>query len=261
MPSMENVRRSILAGQCPFCESKKHFIVPAHHISVTHGINQHELRKMAGLNRGTSICDSDYADKCAQMARDKSLETKTKFQNARRALGILPNPPLRPEGKINRSNYLFNPVRIARSVIVLHTPEAKAKAKLAAKCRSPKIVEEQTLRIKQARNRWLATSTPEEKKEKGRQAYLTRIKNNGQEYVNQQFANMRKNIPHEAQVRAAQRAAEVLRKPHPCSVCDNTVLTSHRATCSPSCATIAKQRAGVSSMKKINERRLNKTAN
>lgn len=213
---MNELRQFISAGQCPWCEKKKHFINIAAHTFQAHGIYADELREMAGLNRSRSVCDPDYSEACRERVsrrpsdeiarclaagRTKEVQLRT---NKTRSEG------LRPEGRENFIKDRSRPERKEAFIQTINSPNVLLKRKIKAQNRRPEVVEAQTVRIQQAYTRWSLTVTPEERKESRKRAYQTWIRNTSQEHVDQHFNNMRKMIPHDAQVKGAAAAAKVI---------------------------------------------------
>jgi len=97
------LRRYITVGQCPWCERKKSFKVLALHTYQVHGISGYELRELAGLNRGTSICDPDYSAKLSVLQRAKLEAGKNLNFTAynRGQIASFREKGLRPEGQKN----------------------------------------------------------------------------------------------------------------------------------------------------------------
>lgn len=194
---MEQIRDYIACQHCPFCDSKKTYIVVAQHVSHAHGISAYELRELAGLNRNTSICDPDYSSDRAQAVKQRDPEELRRQLARAHDPDVVRETALRPEGRANRS-YLQDPERVAARVASMNTPEANAKSSLAARNRSPEVVEAQTKRVQEAQARWLAASTTEEITESRRRAYQIAIDNTSQEYI------------HKVHVEAGAAAAKVI---------------------------------------------------
>jgi len=210
--TIDKLRQFISAGQCPWCDNHHSYIVLARHTNHAHGISAYELREMAGLNRYSSICDPDYSDKMRQIVKSRPAELQDRILKLGRTPEVAAQRDfkLRPEGRTNQLTWLLSPQRIEMSVVAMHTPEARAKMRLASRNCSPEIVKQRTERVLQGHIQWIATHTKEERSENRKHAYQTWIKNTSQEYVDEHFTNMRKMIPHDAQVKGAQAAAKVM---------------------------------------------------
>jgi len=201
----DELRDFIRQQRCPFCNSKKTFIMLAGHVWQAHGISAYELREMAGLNRGTSICDPDFSLERAELMRRQDPEklraqlaaSRTPEAMARR------DQSLRPEGKANQLAWLNSPKRLRLFKAAMNTPEARAKLRERSQTRDPEVVEAQTKRIQEANSRWLATHTKEEIAERHRRSYRTWVKRAGERDTTVM-------APHDAQVKAAAAAAVAL---------------------------------------------------
>lgn len=75
------VRAALLAQICPFCGAGPYKVV-ASHVASSHGIDRIELRSLAGLLAGDSICSPETAEKHRRLAverdfghRERSFET------------------------------------------------------------------------------------------------------------------------------------------------------------------------------------------
>lgn len=197
---------------CPFCDSKKIFIVLASHIAQAHGISAYEFREMAGLNRGTSICDPNYSlERAEQQRRRDPNELQAQLARAHDPDVIARrDQTMRPEGRVNQLAYLLDPERVEARVASMNTPKARANSKIKAQNRPPEVIATQTKRILKAHERYLATHTEEEIAENRKRAYQTWVDRAGEDAVDSRFAAMRKMIPHDAQVRGAAAAAKVI---------------------------------------------------
>ncbi|MHA6764773.1 hypothetical protein [Streptacidiphilus sp. PAMC 29251] len=60
-PTQEAIREAIAACLCPFC-GRGPYKVLALHTGNRHGIDRHELRRLAGLVKHASICSPEYGD-------------------------------------------------------------------------------------------------------------------------------------------------------------------------------------------------------
>lgn len=195
--------------QCPFCDSEKTFIVLAAHVVQAHGISAYELREMAGLNRGTSICDPDYSLERAEQQRRRD----PKKLRAQLAMGHTPevlarrDSKMRPEGRAKQLAWLRSSQHLELALNALNTPEARAKSKLRAQNRSPEVVKAQTKSVIEANKRWIATHTKEEIAESRRRGYQTWVKRAGEQAIGPRFSSMALMVPHDAQVKAAAAAA------------------------------------------------------
>lgn len=195
--------------RCPFCDSEKTFVVLAAHVVQAHGISAYEFREMAGLNRGTSICDPDYSLGRAEQQRrrdPKELQAQLAMAHTPEVIAGR-DSKMRPEGRAKQLAWLKSPRRLELSLAALHAPEARAKSKLRAQNRSPEVVKAQAKRITEASERWLATHTKEEIAENHRRGYQTWVKRAGEQAIGPRFARMALRVPHDAQVKAAAAAA------------------------------------------------------
>ena len=203
------LRDFIQRQQCPFCDSEKTFIVLAAHVVQAHGISAYEFREMAGLNRGTSICDPDYSlGRAEQQRRRDPKELRAQLAMAHTPEVIAGRDlKMRPEGRAKQLAWLTSPRRLELSLAVLHTPEAMAKSKLKAQNRSPEVAEAQTKRVAEANRRWLATHTKEEIAERSRRGYRTLVKRAGEQAIGPRFRALGLMAPHDSQVKGAAAAA------------------------------------------------------
>lgn len=72
-PDAEAIRAALEALCCPWCK-KGPFKVPAQHISQMHGVNRWELRDLAEICYGTSICDPELAEVMREHGRERFRE-------------------------------------------------------------------------------------------------------------------------------------------------------------------------------------------
>lgn len=77
-PSPEQIRDCLHAGMCPFC-AKGPFRAPATHINKVHGIGGFDLRDMAGLTAGATICSPELS----QIRREAALAHPEKLDKMR----------------------------------------------------------------------------------------------------------------------------------------------------------------------------------
>jgi predicted RNA-binding Zn-ribbon protein involved in translation (DUF1610 family) len=72
-PSPEAVRAAIVAQTCPFC-GRGPYKVLAVHTNKTHGVDKRELREMAGLTLGVSICSEGYSARARELASGRAFD-------------------------------------------------------------------------------------------------------------------------------------------------------------------------------------------
>lgn len=65
-PIPSAIREAIEARSCPWC-GRGPYKVLATHTNMAHGIGADELRELAGLGKGASICDPDHAANCRDL--------------------------------------------------------------------------------------------------------------------------------------------------------------------------------------------------
>lgn len=61
------IREMVLQGKCPWC-GRGPFLVLAQHTVLTHGVGRRDLRNMAGMTIGESICDPEHSEQHRQLA-------------------------------------------------------------------------------------------------------------------------------------------------------------------------------------------------
>ncbi len=206
------LRQFIYAGQCPWCNDNRDYIVLARHTYSAHGISAYELREMAGLNRGSSICDPDHSAKMAEIARKRPPELQRRILKAGRTLEVIQrrDHKKRSEGRANHLKWLLSSEKIEQSVKVMHSPEAHAKMKLSAQNRPPEIVQAQTERVIKGNEEWYRTHTSQEKRERAQRTYQTTIKRHGLAKVLKNLDDARAKVPPEAHVKAGHAAAKII---------------------------------------------------
>lgn len=70
--SAEHVRAFVRACMCPWC-GEGPFLVLAGHTTRVHDIDRNRLRELAGVGYSESVCDADYARRCAERPQMKDL--------------------------------------------------------------------------------------------------------------------------------------------------------------------------------------------
>lgn len=166
----------IEACQCPWCNDGRKWRSLAAHCSHFHSISAAELREMAGLNRGTSICDPEL-----HVMRREQMKAKYADNNGRppslNAFDVKPpgysnHPPMRPEGKRNQLAWLCSERQITQMKAAFGTPARQAK-KLYKQRHMPTTLKKKLgEQVKRGLHTWLSTHTKEEIHAKRLQAGL-----------------------------------------------------------------------------------------
>jgi hypothetical protein len=72
-PSEEALRSAIEAQTCPWCGAGP-FKVLAAHTNKAHGVDRSELRRLAGLNSGASICSPEFSDQARSSLTARNID-------------------------------------------------------------------------------------------------------------------------------------------------------------------------------------------
>lgn len=84
-PSTEAVRKYVEAGVCPWC-GKGPWKMLAGHVAKAHGVDRFELRELAGLLRGASVCDPAYSEERSALAVTRGAKPPRRKKGQQQAM-------------------------------------------------------------------------------------------------------------------------------------------------------------------------------
>jgi hypothetical protein len=108
LATVAEIRLGITQQKCPFCHNPRSFRELAQHTYHMHGISAYDLREMAGLNRGESICDPIFSAECAE--RSPNSEAFLKFD--RSVIASIRETEERPQARESRLRFANSPEHI-----------------------------------------------------------------------------------------------------------------------------------------------------
>lgn len=205
----DDICSAIGRGQCPFCDSKRRFIVLAVHTVKAHGVSGYELREMAGLNRGTSICDSGHSRRCS--LRQKAIieeHGQDSLEIGRQRDRSQDDHVLRPEGRETRMKIAESPEHKQRfTALMVNVPHEKRSA--AASGVTEAANTDRTERILRAAKAYRERVGETGIKEAGKRAYDTWV----ERWQEQQREGVNRKIvasPEDVHKRAARKSVEIV---------------------------------------------------
>lgn len=160
MLTRDAVREFIRACMCPYCPAGP-FKSLSKHTNHMHGIDQHELRKRAGMFPSESIASPEFSERCREraIAEDSAsvlvdyMASLTPEEKSTRIRSPHPaGTPSRVKQGIARSKWSkdnpMTPEQKAAHVARLLTPEARAKAVAATTARTSKLTDSDVAQIR-----------------------------------------------------------------------------------------------------------------
>src|SRR5690242_21894038 len=76
-PSLEAIREAIAEQKYPWCGRGPYHIL-AGHTGRVHGVDRHELRRLAGLGRGDAICSPEVTARVRERKESGDLDPPSK---------------------------------------------------------------------------------------------------------------------------------------------------------------------------------------